>query len=117
MKDLTLDFQNKKIKNTFISNRDLVLQQICLVVQVWYQDWYLDYYFGIKYKTRLANKPMLLADLENAITSINGVNSVKNLAIVEDIVNKLKVYYVTGTIVFQNETIELKNGEVVITGV
>lgn len=126
MKDLTLDFDNKRIINSFITNKDLVLQQIKVVVQVWYNDWYLDYYSGIDYKTRFANKPMLLADLENAILSIDGVTGVRDLNIVEDYINlssniqartKTKVYNITGTISLLNENIEIKNGEVTIMGV
>lgn len=126
MKDLTLDFDNKRIINSFITNKDLVLQQVKVVVQVWYNDWYLDYYSGIDYKARFANKPMLLADLENAILSINGVTGVRDLNIVEDYINlssniqartKTKVYNITGTISLLNENIEIKNGEVTIMGV
>ena len=117
MKDLTLDFDNKTIVNKFVSERDLILQQIKVVVQVWKHDWYLDYYGGIDYKIRFKNKPMLLADLENAILSVDGVSKVNNLAITEDVVDGLTVYFVTGDIVFNNETITLKNNEVMIIGV
>ena len=43
MKDLTLDFENKRVYNKFITDRDLVLQQVKVVVQIWQNDWYLDY--------------------------------------------------------------------------
>lgn len=126
MKDLTLDFDNKRIINSFITNKDLVLQQVKVVVQIWYNDWYLDYYSGIDYKTRFTNKPMLLADLENAILSIDGVTGVRDLNIVESYINlssniqartRTKVYNITGTISLLNENIEIKNGEVTIMGV
>ena len=98
MKDLTLDFENKRVYNKFITDRDLVLQQVKVVVQIWQNDWYLDYSNGIDYRRRFGNKPMLLADLENAILSVSGVTKVSNLDLTESIVDGLTVYNITGNL-------------------
>ena len=117
MKDLTLDFENKRVYNKFINDRDLVLQQVKVVVQIWQNDWYLDYSNGIDYRRRFGNKPMLLADLENAILSVSGVTKVSNLDLTESIVDGLTVYNITGNLTFGDTIYTLKNGEVTIIGV
>ena len=117
MKELCLDFDNKKIINSFITDKELILQNVKLVVQIWQKDWYLDYTGGIDYRRRFGNKPLLLADLENAILSVNGITKVNNLQLKEDVVDGLTIFNITGTLTFNDETYTLKNGEVTIVGV
>ena len=49
MKDLKLDFINKKVINELIDKKDRVIQQIRLAVNVWVGDWFLDETFGVDY--------------------------------------------------------------------
>lgn len=79
LKDLTLDFENKTISNTFLKGKNLILQKVVLALQCWVGDWFLDGDFGINYSTRLENKSLLLADIQDVILSVSGVVSVQDI--------------------------------------
>lgn len=79
LRDLTLDFENKTISNTFLKGKNLILQKVVLALQCWVGDWFLDGDFGINYSTRLENKSLLLADIQDVILSVSGVVSVQDI--------------------------------------
>lgn len=79
MQDLTLDFTNKTINNTFLKGKDLIVQQVILALQCWTGDWFLDGSYGIDYENRLRSQGLLLADMEDIILSVDGVKSVQDI--------------------------------------
>lgn len=79
LKDLTLNFENKTFSNTFLKGKNLILQRVVLALQCWVGDWFLDGDFGINYSTRLENKSLLLADIQDIILSVSGVVSVQDI--------------------------------------
>lgn len=81
MRDLTLDFDNKTIYNNYITGRNLIIQKVKLAIQCWAEDWFLDSDYGIPYGTRLQNKSLLIADIEEAIMSVEGVTSVQDTTV------------------------------------
>lgn len=100
-KDLTLDFTNKKIINSFIKGKNLTIQQVVLSLQCWVGDWFLDGEFGTAYDLRLNNKSLLLSDIQSVILSNDKVSSVKDLDmyITYDGINKsMKVVNISATI-------------------
>lgn len=121
MQDLTLDFENKTISNTFLKDRDLIIQQVQLAIQCWTGDWFLDDEYGIDYDLRLKNKALLIADLEEIILSVDGVISVENIEVKTkygDLTHKRQKYFdISVTISIQGGQEVLMNGLVPIVGV
>ena len=60
MKDLKLDFVNKKVINELIDKKDRVIQQIRLAVNVWVGDWFLDEDFGVYDLADVENVPFIV---------------------------------------------------------
>lgn len=79
--DLTLNFNDKTISNTFLKDKDLIIQKVILSLQCWLGDWYLDGSYGVNYGVRLQNKGLLIADMEDIIKSVDGVTSVQDITI------------------------------------
>lgn len=121
MQDLTLDFENKTISNTFLKNKQLIIQKVVLALQCWTGDWFLDGDYGISYDLRLSNQSLLLADLQDIILGVDGVVSVEDIKVnlkYGDIVHKRQKYFdISATIITSSdEQVEL-NGLVPIIGV
>lgn len=121
MRDLTLDFDNKTINNNYITGRNLIIQKIKLAIQCWAGDWFLDGSYGVPYGTRLQNKSLLIADIEDVIMSIEGITSVQDTTVetVFDNPNKKsqRQYKIYTTIITDTyEEIEL-NGLIPMIGV
>lgn len=117
LKDLRLDYTNKKIINEFIKGNELVVQSVILSLQCWLGDWYLDGDFGTPYDERTNNKSMLLADIEEVILSNDGVSSVQNLTI--DVVKDDKIFNfkINGNIILKNKELVELNGLIPAIGV
>jgi hypothetical protein len=120
LRDLTLDFDNKKISNTFLKGKKLILQEVVLALQCWTGDWFLDGTFGIPYDVRLENKSLLLADIQEVILSVNGVNSVQNIeveSIYEGPKNTQLMFKISALVVTRDDEQILFNGLIPIIGV
>lgn len=120
LRDLTLDFDNKKISNTFLKGKKLILQEVVLALQCWAGDWFLDGTFGIPYDVRLENKSLLLADIQEVILSVNGVNSVQNIeveSIYEGPKNTQLMFKISALVVTRDDEQILFNGLIPIIGV
>lgn len=117
MQDLTLDFQNKTISNSYLRGKRLILQKVQLALQCWTGDWFLDGEYGISYDLRLDSKGLLLADMREIILSVEGVKSVQDLKI--DAVHRdgQLVFIMSATIFTSNEESVVYNGLVPIIGV
>ena len=120
MQDLTLDFENKIIKNTFLTRKELIIQNVILALQCWTGDWFLNGEYGIPYNLRMQNKSLLIADIQEVILSIDGVLSVENIKInikYGDVTHKRQKYFdISATIITdQEEQVEM-NGLVPIIG-
>lgn len=121
MRDLILDFDNKIIDNNYITGKNLIIQKVKLAIQCWAGDWFLDSDFGIPYGIRLENKSLLVADIENAIMSVEGVSSVQDTSVeimYTDIHKKRQKQYKINTTIITDtyEEVEL-NGFIPLIGV
>lgn len=119
IQDLTLNFDDKTISNTFIKGKQQVLQAVVLALQCWAGDWFLDGEIGIAYNLRLDNKSLLLADIQEVILGVEGVQSLKNLKIevgYQGPKKTQKVFYITGDITTEDEQQVFLNGLVNIVG-
>lgn len=107
MQDLTLNFDNKTITNDFLDEEELVIQRVKLAIQCWSGDWFLDGNFGVPYSIRLGSKSMLMADLEEVILSVDGVQDVVDidLKIVKEDGLKVYKFYVTINTIYKDNTI------------
>lgn len=81
MRDLILDFENKTLNNNYLTGKNLIIQKVVLAIQCWAGDWFLDSDYGIPYGTRLQNKSLLIADIEETIMSVEGVTSVQDTTV------------------------------------
>jgi hypothetical protein len=121
MQDLTLDFENKTISNTFLKGKQLILQKVQLAIQCWTGDWFLNSDYGISYGLRLENKSLLIADLQEIILGVDGVVSVENINVnvrYGDTTHKRQKYFdISANIVTQDEQQVLMNGLIPIVGV
>lgn len=118
--DLALDYENKTIDNTFIKGRNLIVQSVILALQCWSGDWFLDGGLGIPYDLRLANKSLLVADIQDVILSVDGVTSVQDIVVktVYEGENKnQKAFYITATVTTVDEEQITLNNLVPIIGV
>lgn len=118
--DLTLDFDKKTINNTFSKGRNLIIQSIILALQCWSGDWFLDGDIGIPYDLRLANKSLLVADIQDVILSVDGVTSVQDIIVkttYEGENKNQKAFYITATITTIDEEQITLNNLVPIIGV
>ena len=81
MQDLTLNFNDKTITNTFLGYKRLIIQKVILALQCWLGDWFLNPDYGIPYDARLQNKSLLIADIEEIIKGVEGVASVQDTSV------------------------------------
>lgn len=121
LQDLTLDFENKTISNTFIKGKDLIIQKVILALQCWTGDWFLDGDYGTNYGIRLDNKSLLLADMQDIILGVEGVLSVEDLdakVVYQDLQHKnQRMFDISATIITEDEQQVEMNGLVPIVGV
>ena len=119
LQDLTLDFENKTIVNKFVKGKNLILQKVVLACQCWTGEWFLDGSYGTPYNYRLDNKSLLLADLQDIILGVDGVISLTDLdvkIVYEGARNTQKAFYITATIITEDEEVVILNGLVPIIG-
>lgn len=119
LRDLTLNFEDKTISNTFKKGKELIIQKVILALQCWLGDWYLDGLDGIDYEKRMYNKSLLLADTQSTILSVDGVVSVQNIEakIDYDGPNKtLKVFKINADIITEDTEQVVLNGLIPIVG-
>lgn len=121
LRDLKLDFVNKKIINEFLKGRELIIQKVVLALQTWAGDWYLDGSIGIPYSLRFENKALLLADIQEVILSVDGVASIQDLDIKTEYENPNKkvgkIFKIYATIITEDSETIILNGLVPIAGV
>lgn len=120
LRDLALNYENKTINNSFVKGRNLIIQSIVLALQCWAGDWFLDGDIGIPYDLRLANKSLLVADIQDVILSVDGVTSVQDIVVktVYEGENKnQKAFYITATVTTIDEEQITLNNLVPIIGV
>ncbi len=121
MQDLTLNFEDKTISNTFLKGKQLTLQKVQLAIQCWTGDWFLNDSYGISYGLRLENKALLIADLQEIILGVDGVVSVEDVDVkvrYGDLTRKRQKFFdISAVIVTQDEQQVLMNGLIPIVGV
>lgn len=120
MQDLTLNFDDKTINNTFLTGRQLIIQKVVLALQCWTGDWFLNGDYGISYGLRLENKALLTADLQEIILGVEGVTSVEDIRVKTkygDITHKRQKYFdISATILTEDREQVQLNGLVPIVG-
>ena len=120
MQDLTLNFDDKTINNTFLTGRQLIIQKVVLAQQCWTGDWFLNGDYGISYGLRLENKALLTADLQEIILGVDGVTSVEDIVVKTrygDATHKRQKYFViNATIITEDREQVQLNGLVPIVG-
>lgn len=121
MQDLTLNFEDKTIENKFLAGKRLIMQQVQLALQCWTGDWFFDGSYGIPYGKRLENKSILIADIEDIILSVDGVQSVQDINVDIKYGNNTKrnqkYFDISALIITKEEEDITLNGLVEISGV
>jgi len=107
MKDLQLDFTNKKVINAYVDKKQRVSQQIHLAVNVWTEDWMLDETFGIDYQAAFKNQQLMENYVKTQISQVPGIKSIKSFTI-QTIANENNVYFqVDTTLIYNGEVLEI----------
>lgn len=120
MQDLTLNFENKTIENTYLTGKRLIIQKVILALQCWTGDWFLNSDYGIPYGLRLQNKSLLIADIQDIILSVDGVVSVEDIKVnirYGDLTHKRQKYFDISAVIITDQEEQIKmNGLVPIIG-
>ena len=107
MKDLKLDFINKKVINELIDKKDRVIQQIRLAVNVWIGDWFLAEDFGVDYDNSWGSQELMELYIKQQIKQVSGVNKIESFTI-QKISNDTEQYFkIDTTIKFEGEVLEI----------
>ena len=107
MKDLKLDFINKKVINELTDKKDRVIQQIRLAVNVWIGDWFLDETFGVDYDNSWGSQELMELHIKQQIKQVSGVNKIESFTI-QKISNDTEQYFkIDTTIKFEGEVLEI----------
>jgi len=108
LKDIKIDFINKKMLNEYVDNKDRAIQQIKLAVQVWKDDWLLNEDFGVDYDTAWGDMLTMGTDIQEQIKQVPGITSIQSFEIRKDTSNEDNIMYRIDVIVkFNNEVIQL----------
>lgn len=120
LKDLTLNFDDKTIVNEYMEGKRLILQKVVLALQCWTGDWFLDGNYGIMYDMRLANKSLLLADIQDIIMSVDGVMFVEDIEVKvvfgDNVRNNQRIFQISANIITQDDEQVTLNSLVPIIG-
>lgn len=81
MKDIELDFINKKMKNKYVDDQDRIAQHIKVAVRSWLGDFFINNQFGVDYDNCWGDKALMKSLIVNQIEQIEGVFSVNNATI------------------------------------
>ena len=107
MKDLQLDFLNKKVINAYVDKKERVSQQIRLAVNVWTQDWFLDETFGVDYDSSWGNQQLMENYIRAQIAQVPGVKTISSFKI-QTISNDTEVYFqIDATVVYNGEVLDI----------
>ena len=107
MKDLKLDFVNKKVINQLIDKKDRVIQQIRIAVNVWVGDWMLDEEFGVDYDNSWGSQELMELYIKKQIAQVSDVSKIESFTI-EKISNDTEQYFkIDTTIIFEGEVLEI----------
>lgn len=79
MKDIKIDFENRKLLNETIDGKDRVIQQIKVAVRTWINDFFLNENFGIDYHTCWTNLTLLELYVREQVEAIDGIFSVQRI--------------------------------------
>ena len=110
MKDIKLDFKNKRIIDSYVNNKQRAIQQIRLAVQTWFDDWGLDEEFGIDYDNAWYSVELMEFHIRKMILQVSGVTSISYFKIDKKTdEDNFVTFYVESSIVFDGETIEYKD--------
>jgi hypothetical protein len=111
MKEIQLDFTNRKLLNNLIDNRSRVIQEVKYTCNIWLNDWFLNEDFGIDYLNCFDNEALMSSELQTAIENVLDVQSINSFNLTKKIDDsnnfKITTFIVDVSIVFDNEVINI----------
>lgn len=81
MKDIALDFTNKKMLNQYIDKHDRIAQQIRVAVRSWKKDFFVDEDFGVDYDNCWGDMLLMKAYITASMQKVAGVLRVNSVTI------------------------------------
>lgn len=97
MKDLKLDFQNKKMLNATVDEKERVHQQIIVGVRSFLGDFFLNDNYGINYSNCWSNPNLTKIFIKEQIEAISGVISVASIEVKKS-TDKYKTLIINATV-------------------
>jgi len=108
MKDIQLDFNNKKIINNLIDKKDRVSQQIRIAVNVWIGDWFLNEDFGVDYDNSWGNILLMETYIKDQIRQVSGISSIKSFKIEKLLGSDEKIQFkIDAILIYKNDIITI----------
>lgn len=93
MKDLKLDFINKKMLNEIVNKKERIVQQIIVAVRSWIGDFFLNENFGIDYDNSWGNTLLLELYIREQVEAIDGVFVVNSIDVKKRKTIKIKIMH------------------------
>lgn len=81
MKDIALDFVNKKMLNKTVDNQDRISQQIKVAVRSWKGDFFINEDFGVDYDFCWHDMQLMKAYIVQQIIEVSGVLGVNSVTV------------------------------------
>ena len=81
MKDILLDFDNKRLLNEYVDNQNRVDQQIKVISRSWLGDFFLNENFGVDYDSCWGSPNLMKTFLSQQIKTIDGVSSINSMTV------------------------------------
>ena len=106
MKDLQLDFINKKMLNKVVDNKARVHQQITVGVRSFIGDFFLNDNYGINYSNCWSNPTLTKIFIKEQIEAIHGVLRVIDLSITKS-TDRFKTLVINATVKTNDEIIDI----------
>lgn len=81
MKDIKIDFENKKLLNQTVEGKDRIIQQIKVAVRTWINDFFLNEAFGVDYINCWTNLTLLELYVREQVEAISGIFSAQKVSV------------------------------------
>lgn len=81
MKDIKLDFINKKMLNETVDDQQRISQQIKVAVRSWKADFFINTDFGINYDDSWGDMLLMKSYISDQIREIEGVFGINSISI------------------------------------
>lgn len=108
MKDLKIDFDNKKILNIAVDRQDRVFQQAKVAIRSWKKDFFINEDFGVDYNNSWHDDLLMNANIVSQLKQIDGINAIQSSTVKrEKDINDRTYFQLNTNIALDNDVINI----------